>query len=90
MTLVLIIVMLLVSSFLGYARKPNALAYCAPGSMSQGSLTEGEGSVRLASLYFYFRSAPSYIESNSYLCYKTISLNEEVNCTEPFHLVSVP
>ncbi len=39
-------------------------------ALYQGSLTEGEGSVRLTSFKYYF------------LCYETSSLNEEVNCTD--------
>ncbi len=55
--------------------------------LDQGSLTEGEGSVQLTSL---FRLAPFCIENIIYVCYKTSYLKEEVNCTEPFPLVSIP
>jgi hypothetical protein len=39
-------------------------------ALYQGSLTEGEGSVRLTSFKYYS------------LCYETSFLNEEVNCTD--------
>jgi hypothetical protein len=56
----------------------------------QGSLTEGEGSVQLTSLY-QFRSAAFHIENiNIYLYYKTRCLNEEVNCTESSPSVRLP
>jgi hypothetical protein len=53
----------------------------------QGSLTEGEGSVQLASV---LKSAPFYVENITYLFKKMICLNEEVSCTEPFPSVSIP
>ncbi len=37
-----------------------------------------------------FRSAPFYIENVMDLFYKTSYLNEEVNCTKPSLLVSIP
>jgi hypothetical protein len=37
-----------------------------------------------------FRSAVLYIQSIITLCYKTSYINEEINCTEPSPLVSVP
>ncbi len=37
-----------------------------------------------------FRSAPFYIEKIINLFYKTSYFNEEVNCTEPPPLVSIP
>jgi hypothetical protein len=37
-----------------------------------------------------FRSAPFYIENIISLFYKTSYLNEEVKCTEPSSLVSIP
>jgi hypothetical protein len=60
---------------------------CGARMLVQGSLTEGEGSVRLTSsldqLLFY-------IENIINLFYKTSYLNEEVNSTEPSPLVSIP
>ncbi len=56
---------------------------------NQGSLTEGEGSVR-SPCTNKFSSAAFTIEHIIYLCYKTTYLNEEVNCTEPPPSFSVP
>jgi hypothetical protein len=55
----------------------------------QGTLTEGEDSVHLTSLFFYFRSA-AFIFENIFTSKKTGYLNEEVNRTDPFPLVRVP
>jgi len=43
-------------------------------------ITEGEGSVQLASLYYLVQIS----------CFKRCYLNEEVNCTEPSTSVTIP
>jgi hypothetical protein len=58
---------------------------------TKGSLTQREGyKYGWPPCNIQFRSAPFYIENIIYHFYKTSSLNEEVNCTEPFHSVSIP
>ncbi len=59
--------------------------------LCHGSLTEGEGSVQLTSLYFLFEIS-SLLYWKLYLPFftRTSYLNEEVNCTEPSPSVSVP
>ncbi len=54
-----------------------------PFMLDQGSLIEGERSVRLTSLYKLVYISSFNIENSFYLFYKTSDLNEEVNCTEP-------
>jgi hypothetical protein len=55
-----------------------------PCVFRQGSLTEGEGSVLLTSLYYQL-----LFKLNMFFN-KTSCLNEEVNCTEPSPSVSFP
>jgi hypothetical protein len=56
----------------------------------QGSLTEREGSVQLASLYLVDYIS-SFLNGNIiFLFDKTSYLNEEVNCTEPSPSVRIP
>ncbi len=55
----------------------------------QGSLTEGKAQFGWPPCTNQFASAPFYIENIINLFYKTSYLNEEVNCTEPFLVVSI-
>ncbi len=52
-------------------------------SISQGSLTEREGSVQLTSLFKKVQISSFYFEYITYLFHRTGYLNEEVNSTEP-------
>ncbi len=61
----------------------------APCMLRQGTLTECT-SVQLTSLYQLFGSAHFHSQSITFLFYKTNYLNEEGNCTDPSHSVSVP
>ncbi len=53
-------------------------------------LLKGKAQYRLPPCTSQVRSASFNIESTIYLFYKTSSTNEEVNCTEPSPLVSIP
>jgi hypothetical protein len=56
----------------------------------QGSLTEGEGSLRSTSSHLLVKMS-SFLGRKYYLqIYKTTYLNEEVNCNEPSPLISIP
>ncbi len=55
-----------------------------------GILTEGEGSVKLTSLYKLVQISSFDIENIDYLCYETSYYKKEVNYTEPFTSVSAP
>ncbi len=57
--------------------------------LAQGSLTEGEGSVQLTSLYLLVQIA-FMLQLLFNFFYKTSYLNEEVNSTEPSPSVSFP
>ncbi len=53
------------------------------GCLIQGTLTEGEGSVQLTSLYYLVLINCFWYWEHHLLFYKTSYINEEVNCTEP-------
>jgi hypothetical protein len=57
---------------------------------SQGSLTEREYSVQFTSLSQLFKYSSFFHGNIVYLFYETGYLNEEVNCTDPSHSVSIP
>jgi hypothetical protein len=59
-------------------------------SPGQGTLPEGEGSVRLTSLCLLVCIISFYIENIIFPFYKTSYPNEEVNRTEPSPSVSFP
>jgi len=58
--------------------------------LMQGTLTEGEGSVRLTSRYYLVISARFYVEYIIHLYYKTSYLHEEIICTGDSPSVSLP
>jgi hypothetical protein len=56
---------------------------------NQGTLTEGESSVRLTTFYLLFYISCFWYWKYNFLFYKTSNLNE-VNCIAPYTSVSVP
>jgi hypothetical protein len=68
----------------------SAQVLLPPGKTPQGTLTEGEDSVRLTSL-FQLVKISSFLYLKHYLpFFKQAALSEEVNGTEPSLSVSVP
>jgi hypothetical protein len=81
----------LLRKFVNFGHKKFYKLSNVPGCFKriQGILTEGEGSVRLTSLYFLVEI--SYLSCKNYIFSLLLNnLNEEVNRTEPFRLVRVP
>jgi len=58
--------------------------------IEQGTLTEGEGSVLLTSLYLLFWISSFYIKNIIYFFTKQETIIKEVNCTESSPPLSVP
>ena len=71
---------------LGSDRERQTVREGGGGQMSQGSLTEVEGSVQLTSSYLLVQT--SFFLYRKY--YNLRYLKEEVNSTQPFPSVSVP